>query len=299
MLVIVDVDARCDVHCIHEAEPFLDTTLSHSRLNLGRDIDERNASFGFKPEFFAIRFHRCYYIVIVTSFQPFGADHQAVLGLISGVGLALLVGARWMRRVKEGDRLIRYLLALILVGVGFGSWVFDATKGFIRLPFHLCDLTLVLVVWALLRPSNSFVGQLAFLWALAGSTQAILTPDLSDEFPSYQWFRFFLMHCGAVLSALYLKAQGYIRLSLISVWRVWLLTNAYAAAAGLVNWFLGTNFGYLARKPEQPSVLDYLGPWPYYILGGEILALVLFFCCYALSRMVDQWAGDRQRERVI
>jgi uncharacterized membrane protein YwaF len=39
---------------------------------------------------------------------------------------------------------------------------------------------------------------------------------------------------------------------------------------------LKTNFGYLAHPPPNPSLIDHLGPWPYYIIGLETIALVLF-----------------------
>jgi uncharacterized membrane protein YwaF len=48
------------------------------------------------------------------------------------------------------------------------------------------------------------------------------------------------------------------------------------SAAGLVNWALGTNFGFLAHKPVNPSLLDAMGPWPFYILGQALLALLFF-----------------------
>jgi uncharacterized membrane protein YwaF len=36
------------------------------------------------------------------------------------------------------------------------------------------------------------------------------------------------------------------------------------------------NFLYLREKPWAPTPLDWLGPWPVYILSVELLALVLF-----------------------
>jgi hypothetical integral membrane protein (TIGR02206 family) len=99
---------------------------------------------------------------------------------------------------------------------------------------------------------------------------------------------FFLLHLGVVLSAVYLVVRGHLVLRSASVGRAWCATNAYAVVAGILNWQLGANFGFLARKPVNPSILDYLGPWPYYILACEGIALALFGLCYGFARLVQR-----------
>jgi hypothetical integral membrane protein (TIGR02206 family) len=203
--------------------------------------------------------------------------------------LALVVSAKRLRGVGD-DRAVRAGLAAGLVGNELISWIYFVAQGRFGLPLQLCDLAVWLMAWALIG-TNRVVGELAFFWGLAGSSQAVLTPDLREGFPSYPWLYFFLGHCGVVLSAVYLAARGRLSVSVRSVWRVWLISNGYVVIAGLLNWWLGTNFGYLARKPAHPSLLDYLGPWPVYIVGIEVIALVLFFLCLGLSRAIDRWAG--------
>jgi uncharacterized membrane protein YwaF len=44
-----------------------------------------------------------------------------------------------------------------------------------------------------------------------------------------------------------------------------------------VNARFGTNYMYLRAKPEAPTLLDLLGPWPWYVLGGEIVAVCLLW----------------------
>ena len=62
-----------------------------------------------------------------------------------------------------------------------------------------------------------------------------------------------------------------------SVWRVFAIVNAYAAAVGLFDAIFKTNYMYLCQRPAGASLLDYFGPWPVYLIGGELIALALFW----------------------
>jgi hypothetical integral membrane protein (TIGR02206 family) len=222
-----------------------------------------------------------------ATFQPFGLDHKAALALTVAAALALVFGGGAIRRIHD-DRAIRYGAASVLAIVGGIAWVRNIATGLIVFPFHLCDLALVAMVWALCQPNHRLVSELAFYWALAGSTQALLTPDLIEAFPSFRWISFFLLHGGVVLGAVYFPVRGHLVLRPASVGRAWCATNAYAVVAGILNWQLGANFGFLARKPVNPSILDFLGPWPYYILACAGIALALFGLCYGFARLVER-----------
>ena len=56
-----------------------------------------------------------------------------------------------------------------------------------------------------------------------------------------------------------------------------MLTNAYATVAAAVDLAFRTNYLYLRAKPTAPTILDWFGPWPAYLVAAEALALGLFW----------------------
>ncbi len=222
---------------------------------------------------------------MTSVFQTFGLSHVSVLILISAIAAALIFNIRRLRQLAN-DLPFRYVFAIALLANELAWWFFIVSKGYRDLPLDLCSLALICMVWAFFK-ENQRVGELAFFWGLAGSSQAVLTPDLSEGFPSYSWLKFFLSHGGVVLGAVYITVRRRYVFTIHSVWRAWLTGLAYIAVVGTINWLFGFNFGYLAAKPTQPSALDYFGPWPFYIIVMTLVALVLFFLCFAFSRWLD------------
>jgi uncharacterized membrane protein YwaF len=45
---------------------------------------------------------------------------------------------------------------------------------------------------------------------------------------------------------------------------------------------------YIARTPEFPTVIDYMGPWPWYIIGLELIGLTCFVLAY-LPWAIRDW----------
>jgi hypothetical integral membrane protein (TIGR02206 family) len=124
---------------------------------------------------------------------------------------------------------------------------------------------------------------------------AVLTPDLWAAPLSYPTIYFFIEHGGVIASLLYLVWAGLARPRPGCVWRTFGLLNAYAALIGLFNWLFHTNYMYLCRKPSSASLLDLLGPWPIYIAGGEVTALILFWLLWIPFSPAD--LAHRMRKR--
>jgi hypothetical integral membrane protein (TIGR02206 family) len=78
----------------------------------------------------------------------------------------------------------------------------------------------------------------------------------------------------------YLTAvEGY-RPTALSMRRVLVGANLYMAAVGLVNWAIGSNYLFIAHKPETASLLDVLPAWPWYILYIELLGILFVLLMY-------------------
>ena len=70
-----------------------------------------------------------------------------------------------------------------------------------------------------------------------------------------------------------------------SIWKVFWVTNAYAGAIALFNLATNSNYLMLSGKPAVPTVVDYLGPWPVYIVGIEAIGLIsciLYYLPFAI-----------------
>ena len=116
--------------------------------------------------------------------------------------------------------------------------------------------------------------ELAYFLGVAGSGMALLTPDVG---PGLGFAQFFASHGLVVGSVLFLAFAGELRPRPGAGWRAFLFVNVYAALVAVFDGFFGTNYMYLREKPQAASLLDLFGPWPFYVLAAEPVALALFF----------------------
>jgi hypothetical integral membrane protein (TIGR02206 family) len=126
--------------------------------------------------------------------------------------------------------------------------------------------------------------EFAYFAGIAGAGMALLTPDLWSPWPSYPAIYFFLAHGGIVIACAVLVFGGAAPLRRAAVWRAFALLIGYALALGAFNATFRTNYMYLCRKPNNPSVLDWLGPWPAYLAGGATIGLALFWLLWLAAR---------------
>jgi hypothetical integral membrane protein (TIGR02206 family) len=210
----------------------------------------------------------------------FGLVHLLILASVPAFAAVLVVV---QRRLQLDPRWLRYSLAPILFLCEFSYYGCSAFQGQPifpnRLPLELCDLSMWLVLIALLTLKPA-VFDLAYYYALAGASMSLLTPDMPESYPALLAVQFFAEHGLLIIAILYLVWSGQARPRPGSVWRALLALNIYAVFVGAFDFFFKTDYMFLRAKPPTVSALDLFGPWPWYILGAEGVAVVFFQLLY-------------------
>jgi len=223
-------------------------------------------------------------------FELFGPAHLTALALVLLVNL--LVVANRGRFTPRGMHFFRFSLAAILVSneIGWHLWNYSIGRWTIQtmLPLHLCSV-LVWVSAAMLLTRSYSIYEFSYFLGIAGATQALLTPDVGIYgFPHFRFFQTIISHGSIVTAAIYMTfVEGY-RPYWRSVVRVMIWGNVYMAAIGVVNRLIGSNYLFIARKPDTPSLIDLLGSWPWYILSLEALAMALCLALYLPYALRDR-----------
>jgi hypothetical integral membrane protein (TIGR02206 family) len=208
--------------------------------------------------------------------------HAAILAAVVLSGVALAAVAR--RRPERGPGIRRALAAVIALAALAGYADAFAT-GAVRpphgLPLDLCDVVLWVTAYALVA-ARPWALEVSYFLGLAGSGMALLTPDV--EAGPRSAAEFFLTHGGVVAAVLLLVLSGALRPRPGAWWKVFVWVNAYAAAVALIDAAFGTNYMFLREKPRSATLLDLLGPWPWYVLAAEPVALLLLLALDAPFR---------------
>ncbi len=206
-------------------------------------------------------------------FVLFGPQHLTALQVIALLCVVFsLPGRRWERPTS-------WFLACLLLSYVVIAYVTLRHTGNLSLrydlPLEICDLEVIFCVWCLLS-GRQLIFEICYYWGLAGTLQALITPDLRVGFPSWWFVQFFVAHGLVVIVIVYLIAARTLRPRTGAMWRALAALNVYVIVVGLLDWRCGWNYGYLCHPPAAASIASYLGPWPWYVVGCECIAVLLF-----------------------
>jgi hypothetical integral membrane protein (TIGR02206 family) len=227
----------------------------------------------------------------MDSFRMFSGLHAAALAAIL-VLTALAIAVARLRPPPPAPTPTERAIGIAYVAAWLTTYAFllfpplhEPAKTY---PLQLCHwnavaAALLLVTrWHLLRP-------IVYFWGFALSTQALITPSLTEGPAIYPFWFFWATHGMIVGVALYeVLARGY-RPTLRDY------GIACGAAAIYISFILpldlafGWNYGFVGKgKPEVRTIVDALGPWP------ERLAIIVALVAGAMALALLPWKLARR-----
>ena len=141
-----------------------------------------------------------------------------------------------------------------------------------NLPFHLCRISIIIGIIALWKPHQWMYEWLLFL-SIPSGIHSILTPEFTQGLSIYLIIDYYFVHAALIFIPIFLtfnrgmlpRRDGWIR-SFLNV-------QIPIAIIFPLNFYLGSNYMYLAEKPmvNNPFLI---GEWPWYIIVLELVLII-------------------------
>ncbi|GGG21103.1 YwaF family protein [Paenibacillus abyssi] len=231
-------------------------------------------------------------------FIPYSPQHAVALATLGIVLVSLVIFRQWLKHPKRA-RVFRYGMAGLLLAlhgllhvwyVRAERWTWDES-----LPLQLCTVTLILSA-VLLLYRNYRLYEFIYFAGIGGALQALFTPVLNVGFPHFWYLYFFIGHGGIIVTAIYMTAVDGYRPGWMSILRTMVWLNVLLLIVYPINVWTGGNYLFVSRKPQTASLLDLLGPWPWYLLWLELVALALFVVLY-MPFVVEKAVRRRKQKK--
>lgn len=166
------------------------------------------------------------------------------------------------------------VLAFHLYSISLGTYKIETD-----LPLYLCSLMALLIpIFTWYR--KFWMYEILLFWIIAGTSQGVLTPDILEGFPTFDYFRYWTVHLGLLIIIFYATFVLNMRPKLKSVLKSFLALQVYLIFMMIINLVLKANYFYLNEKPKSTSILDFFGEWPYYIFVVQLLVIPYFLIIY-------------------
>jgi hypothetical integral membrane protein (TIGR02206 family) len=215
-------------------------------------------------------------------FVAFSISHYLPLVTISIIGVLIIFRGLSYASWEDKKRLLLLISFIPAFAILFNSGMRICESHFnIKedLPLHICRFVALiapLVIWKM----NRFWMGILYFWILAGTLNANITPDLTYDFPHWNYFTYWASHSFLIILPIYYVVVLKEKINLKDLRNAFLMANVFLLFTLSVNVILGSNYMYSREKPAVASLLDFLGPWPIYLISGQLLALTLFFILY-------------------
>lgn len=225
-----------------------------------------------------------YNAIFLANRVKFGSLEHVVPILLAVVFGIVFINFAKQSLDKQKQKRVLHVFACCISGIVLSFHLYKISLGHYNiktdLPLYLCSLLALLVpVFTYYRKFWMF--EILLFWIIAATTQGVLTPDIPEGFPSFDYFRYWVVHLGLLIIITYAIFVYRMRPKFKSVFKSFVALQIYVVLIMLTNDVLDANYFYLNEKPESASLLDYFGEWPLYIVVVQLLAIPYFLLIYS------------------
>jgi hypothetical integral membrane protein (TIGR02206 family) len=184
---------------------------------------------------------------------------------------------------------VTYLMGVILFFTSVVTPLRTALNGnwniVTDLPFHLCGISGLICSFLPFLRRKQALFDFVFYTGVIGGVMSVLTPQMNGfDGSNFAYFEYYVRHVLIFLLPLYMLQNLNIRPSKYSVLRSFGILNILLVIIMPLNFYLGSNYMYLAEPPQAKNPLI-IGVWPYYLLWFELFIFVLMSLFYGLSTL--------------
>jgi hypothetical integral membrane protein (TIGR02206 family) len=218
-------------------------------------------------------------------FEMFSISHFVIITVLLLVSVCLFLFRDKLKTTHWRRTEIGVAISLIIMEVSYHLWMLMTGSWHVShaIPVELCSISMILTV-ILLLTKKKVIYEILLFTALLGALQALITPSLNYDFPHFRFFHFFYTHLMEIWVPLYFTwAKGY-RPTIWSVLKLCIFLNVLLPIIMIINKLVDGNYMFLSHKPDSASLLDVLGPYPWYILSLEGLLIGLSLIVWLIFR---------------
>ena len=145
------------------------------------------------------------FLIFNNQFKNYSTEHlvSVIVFIIIGI-MFIYLGRDYLRNEARHRFIILLMLFIFLVQLAkipvyIYAGIFDYRE---HLPLHLCNISPVFMLFAYFF-RNRLAWSVFFLWIMAGTFQSLFTPTLTESFPHFEWWRYWIIHVWLVTGAFY------------------------------------------------------------------------------------------------
>ncbi|MCB1093520.1 MAG: TIGR02206 family membrane protein [Verrucomicrobiae bacterium] len=152
------------------------------------------------------------------------------------------------------------------------------------LPLQFCNLANLIGAAAVLG-GGRFWKTILYFWMPVLCIWAFLTPVLHGGYATFEFWIFWIYHLFIPLALTeVLVVQDY-RPTFADLKKAWMFTVGYMALLAVPDYLFEWNYGFVGpSKPDSPTLIDVLGPYPWRLFWMIAIGTVLYLLVWLPGR---------------